>query len=182
MTSKPVKRASGFSRDAHGFMDPKKEAFAKAWATTGLLVRACEAADVVISTGAKWRGTPEMVTRIRELRAGAQTFVGASKATIANMLRENAENAAAQGKFKESNESLGMLYKLMSSDADMKDGTEQASGGVSADMTPAELDDHRKKVFKMHALPAPKERELAELERDEEWQDEVPVFGGVDEL
>ena len=179
--SKPAKKVSGFSRDGAGFMDPKKEAFAQGWAKTGLLVRACEAADIVISTGAKWRGTPEMVTRIRELRAGAQTFVGASKATIANMLRENAENAAAQGKFKESNEALEMLYGMMSKDPDMKDGAEQASGGVSADMTPAELEEHRKKVFNIRALPAPRERELVELEPDED-DDEVPVFGGVDEL
>lgn len=181
MTPAAKKRVSGFSRDGNGFMDPKKETFAQAWAKTGLLVRACEAADITISTGAKWRGTAEMVARIKELRAGAQTFVGASKATIANMLRDNAENAAAQGKFKESNESLGMLYKLMSTDADMKDAADAASPESVADMTPDQLEEHRRKVFNIRALPAPAERELVQLERDEE-ADEVPVFGGIDDL
>lgn len=179
MTKPPVKRLGGFARDAGGFHDPKKELFAKAWAKTGMLARACEAAGVTKETGAKWRGVHDMVTRIRELRAGGETFVGVSKAYIVNRLRENAENAAADGKFKESNDALEELYKIISKDPDMKGGEDQAVSGVHADMTPEELEEHRKKVFNIRVLPAPAERELVRLEDDGEL---IPVFGGVDEV
>lgn len=149
-----MSKVDAFARDSKGqFLDHRKEAFAKACAKHGLAGKAAEETGVALPTGVKWRGTKEMAERIAALRAGAETFVGVSKAWVVDRLRQNAEDSAADGKFKESNDALGKIYSIINVDPDLKND-KGASGGDPAEMTAAELKELRKNLFPVRALEA----------------------------
>ena len=158
-----TKPRSKFSRGpGDSFDDPKKEVFAKAWARTGLLRTACEEAGIAAPTGSKWRGHPEMELRIRELRAGSETYVGVSLSYIINQLRMNAENAAAAFKFKEATEALALMAKLMANGDLARSGNTGLPDDVG-DLTPEQLAERRARAFPSPALPADT-REMIETE------------------
>lgn len=175
MVSKPVTKAparvSGFRLDATGvFDDPKKEAFCKALAKTGLLKDANTAAGIAPATGTKWRGHAEIERRIRALRAGGETYIGVSESYVISQLRLNAENAATNGKYRESNDALIAIHKIITRPkSDTSGGANSGLGETDfASMTPQQLAEARLKMFPNPRLPADTRMVVEDLELDED--------------
>jgi hypothetical protein len=150
--SKP-NRVSAFARDQSDyFIDPKKEEFAREIAKGKLLKTACEAVDITLQTGIKWRQASEMEERLRALRAGADTYVGVSTSYLLNRLRMNAERASTEGKFKESTDALLAMHKIMAADKGI--GKDQGVPEYAGDMTAEELAKARAEQFPSPLLPS----------------------------
>lgn len=181
MVSKPVTKAparvSGFRLDATGvFDDPKKEAFCKALAKTGLLKDANTAAGIAPATGTKWRGHAEIERRIRALRAGGETYIGVSESYVISQLRLNAENAATNGKYRESNDALIAIHKIITRPkSDTSGGANSGLGETDfASMTPQQLAEARLKMFPNPKLPADT-RIMVENEDGVFEEEELPI-------
>lgn len=109
----------GFRRDPGGpFDDLRKEEFAKARARGGSIRASSNVAGVQYATGIKWGKHPEMMARIREMRTGADDFVGATTGWVIGELKKNVEQARENLQFKASNEALSLIYKLVTEDKD----------------------------------------------------------------
>ncbi len=139
-----IMRRDAWSRvDGMPFDDVAREEYAKARAKGASPKVACQQAGV--SAGCiTWERDARMLARIRELREGAETFVGVSKAWVIGMLRKNAEKAHEEGQLKSSNEALSILYKILSEDRDV--GAMMARA-LPHDVTPSELQRRLKETF-----------------------------------
>lgn len=114
--SEPRKREL-FRRDAGGpFDDHRLETYAKSRAKGGSVASSGVAAGVVKATALRWEQAGEMRARIRELRDGAEDFVGVSKAWILNEYKKNVELAREQGAIKASNDALACMYRIICED------------------------------------------------------------------
>lgn len=100
----------------HAFDEFRVETYCKARAKGGSVASAGTAAGVTKPTALKWEQHPEVRARTRELREGAEDFIGVSTAWCIAQLKRNAEEARDQGAFKASNEAILFCYKLMRED------------------------------------------------------------------
>lgn len=108
-----------FRRDPAGpFDDARKDEFAKARAKGGSIRASSTVAGIDYQTGIKWEKHPEMVSRIRELRGGAETFIGVTTAWVIAELAKNVQLARDQNAIKASNEALGLIHKFITEDKD----------------------------------------------------------------
>lgn len=96
------------------FDDFRVEQYAKARAKGGTIAASGSHAGVVKGTALKWEKEPEVRARVRELRDGAEDFVGVSVAWIIGELKRNAKEARENNAFKASNEALLITYKIIS--------------------------------------------------------------------
>jgi hypothetical protein len=113
-------RNVAWRRDPGGvFDDLRKEDFAKARAKGGSIRASSNHTGIGYQTGIEWERRPEMLERIRELRQGAEDFVGASTAWVIQQLKINVDAAREQGAFKASNEAIGLIYKIMTEDKEI---------------------------------------------------------------
>lgn len=104
-----------FRRDPGGpFDDFKVESFCRARAKGGNITSSGNAAGISKPTAFSYEKAPEVKARIRELRDGAEDFVGVSVAWILNQLKINVEAAREDGAYKASNEALMISYKIIS--------------------------------------------------------------------
>jgi hypothetical protein len=107
-------------RDPAGpFDDLKREDFARARAKGGSIKASSNVVGIVYTTGIAWERHPAMLERIRELRQGAEDFVGASTAWVIQQLKVNVDAAREQGAYKASNEAISLIYKIMSEDKEI---------------------------------------------------------------
>lgn len=102
------------------FDDLSREQFAQARAKGVGILASANAADISNGTASAFERHPEMQARVRELRAGAETFVGVSVPQVINELMKNAEEARGEkGGYRDSNNALWMVYKILSEDRDV---------------------------------------------------------------
>lgn len=112
-------KGQAFRRDPGGpFDDLRKEEFAKARARGGSIRASSNVAGVQYQTALTWEKHPDMMARIREMRAGADDFVGATTGWVIGELKKNVEQAREEKQFKASNEALSLIYKLVTEDKD----------------------------------------------------------------
>lgn len=115
----PLGRPEGmvWRRDPGGaFDDFRRDEFAKARAKGGSIRASANVAGVTYTVALKWEKHPEMMARIRELRHGAENFVGATVGWIIAELKRNVDLARDQGAIKASNEALMLIHRLISED------------------------------------------------------------------
>lgn len=106
--------ARTFRRDPGApFDDYRVETFCKARAQGGSLAVAAHRTGISKATATKWEREPEVRARQRELREGAEDFIGVSVAWVIKELKTNVEAAREQGAIKASNEALVFIYKIM---------------------------------------------------------------------
>ena len=87
MTGRP--KDDAFRRDKGCPFDHlEKDEYAKARAKGGTMKAAAGIAGIAPTTAANWERHPEIKERIRELRQGAEDFVGVSKAWISSSLNQ----------------------------------------------------------------------------------------------
>lgn len=145
----------GFRRDPGApFDDVPREEYAKSRAKGGAMKVSAAIAGIEPATATKWERHPAMRERIRELRQGAENFVGVSKAWIIQQLKINAEAAREENAYKSSNEALGMIYKIISEDRDV---SHQMARALPHDVTPQELQKRLRSQFAKPALPKGRE-------------------------
>lgn len=106
-----------FRRDPGGpFDDLKKERYAQARAKGGSIKSSSNTAGCAYPTGMEWEKAPEMDARVKELRQGADTFVGVSVGWILNELKTNVRQAREESQLKSSTEALKLIYEIVSKD------------------------------------------------------------------
>lgn len=152
-----------FRREGLPFDDVRKETFAKELARGGSIPKASELADVNPKTGAAWKGNVAMIDRVRELRDGAETFIGVSKGWIVAQLKLNALGAQEDRKFAESTKTLELLYKILSLDKDMAGNAPSAANGITVT---------DKEVLKRLRAGRPHAEEPIEAEGQEEGEED----------
>lgn len=110
-------RVDVWRRDPHGpFDDLAREQFAQERAKGRTIKQAAQVSGIALTTASQFAKDERMYERIRELRQGADQFVGVSVAWVLQQLRKNAEEAREVSAFKASNEAIGMIYKIISED------------------------------------------------------------------
>ncbi len=106
-----------FRRDAGmPFDDYRVETYCKARAKGGTVLAAAGSAGVHKQTAIRWEREAEVRARQRELREGAEDFIGVSVAWCIQQLKTNCMAAREQGAFKASNEAALLVYKIMRED------------------------------------------------------------------
>jgi len=134
-----------FRRDPGAPFDSwEREEYAKARAKGGSLKASAALAGVSPMCVTKWERHPEVKARIRELRDGAETFVGVSTAWIINQLKINVDEARAAGAHKSSNEALGMIHKILTEDRNIG---HQLSRALPPHVTPKQLQERLRESF-----------------------------------
>jgi hypothetical protein len=128
----------GFRRDPGGpFDDYRLETYAKSRAKGGSVASSGVAAGVTKHTALRWEATGEMRSRVRELREGAEDFVGVSKAWILAEYKKNVDLAREQGAIKASNDALACMYKILAEDKNV--AHQMASAKLPATLEGKEL-------------------------------------------
>lgn len=103
-----------FRRDPGAPFDEYRiEQYCKARAKGGTVHASGSHAGVSKNTAMKWEREPEVRARQRELRDGAEDFVGVSVAWVINELKQNVSVARQQNAIKASNEALVFIYKII---------------------------------------------------------------------
>ena len=149
-------RPDPFRRDPGApFDNLEREQYAQARAKGASIKAACAAAGLSPETGTKLERHEAIRKRISELRQGAETYVGVSKAWILQQLQRNAEEARDNGAYKASNEALISIYKIISEDRGV--GHDMARA-LPPNVSPAELQKRLKESFKAPRLTAGRER------------------------
>lgn len=140
-------RPDPFRRDPGGPYDSlERERYAQARAKGASIKSASTEAGVSPNVGYTYERHDSMRLRIRELRAGAETYVGVSKGWLLNQLRINARKARKAGSYKASNDALGLIAKIVMRDPSLADETPRA---LSPDVTPKDL--HQTLTSRFHA-------------------------------
>lgn len=166
MAEQEPRKRELFRRDLGGpFDDARLETYAKSRAKGGSVASSGVAAGVVKATALRWEQAGEMRARIRELRDGAEDFVGVSKAWILNEYKKNVELAREQGAIKASNDALACMYKIICDD-------KSVAHNMAAAKLPATLEgkDLQRRLLSSfsHPDPEPARREVIVVEPDEE--------------
>jgi hypothetical protein len=164
----PGRPKVAFRRDPGApFDDLRKEEFAKARARGGSIRAASNVAGTQYATGLSWEKHPEMKARIREMRSGADDFVGATAGWVIGELKKNVEAARENLQFKASNEALALIYKLVNED---KDAALKITRSLPAHVQGQELQSRVMDAFNAPA-PRPKKR-LARNAKQVETQED----------
>lgn len=118
------------------FDDGRVEDYARARAKGDTIGQAGDAAGVGKTVAMRWQQAQPVIDRIRELRAGQETGHTVSVAWIVNELRINAQEARMTDppQLKSSNESLKLLYDIVTKDKGMLGDLGQALPKVARDM------------------------------------------------
>lgn len=134
-------RPDPFRRDPGGPFDSlKKERFAQARAKGAAIKSASAEAGITYRLGCDYERHDAMRMRIRELRSGAETYVGVSLGWLLSQLRINAKRARKAGNFKASNEALGLIAKIVQRKPDLdRDGARSLPADVSQQDVHAQL-------------------------------------------
>ncbi len=107
-------RPDPFRRSPGGPFDSlERETYARARARGEPLKAAATAAGVKPAAAYDWEKHESVKERIRELRAGSETFINVSAGWLLEQLKQNAQLAREAEQFKASNEALGMIAKLL---------------------------------------------------------------------
>lgn len=151
-----------FRRDPGGpFDDHRLETYAKSRAKGGSVASSGTAAGIAKPTALRWEQAGEMRARIRELRDGAEDFVGVSKAWILNEYKKNVELAREQGAIKASNDALACMYKIICED-------KSVAHNMAAAKLPATLEgqDLQRRLLSSFSQPdrEPVQREVIDVE------------------
>jgi hypothetical protein len=151
-------------RPFSAFNDAAVEDFCKARSTGQTIAASARHACIDQARALKLTKDPEVADRIRELRDGSTDIVTVSKAWIVSRLQSNAVDAAQAEQYKSSNESLKLLYEIVSKDKDFANGMRLSSGST--------MDGLRKRVAEELSKPAlaaprPSEFDAIEAEGDE---------------
>jgi hypothetical protein len=156
----PRKRPDPYRRDPGAPFDSlEREQYAKARAKGASVKAASVSAGVSKQMAYELEKHDAIRARIRELRQGAEDYVGFSKAWILQQLKQNAEESRNDGAWKSSNEALGMMYKIMSEDRDVG---HQMARALPPDVTPRELQKALRERFNQKpALPKEKAEYVA---------------------
>lgn len=147
------------------FDDLAREEYAKARAKGGSIKASAQMAGVEPATGTEFEKHPEMRARIRELRSGAETFVGVSVGYILQELRRNVDIARENNQLKSSNEALKMMYDIISKDASVM---HDAARALPPDTDPRKLKAKLLATLKLPAAPPPAEVVEHQPEEDDD--------------
>lgn len=141
----PWRRDSGAPFDDLG-----REQYAQARAKGAGIKAASSAAGVQAATGTTYERHEAMRLRVRELRQGAETYVGVSKAWVLRELQVTIEAARDNGAYKAAIEGLGLIYKIITEDRSI--GHEMART-LPPNVTPAELQKRLRESFRAPTSP-----------------------------
>jgi len=107
-------RPDPFRREPGGPFDSlERERFAVARAKGMAIKASATEAGVSATAGYAFERHDAMRLRVRELRAGAETYVGVSMGWLLTQLKRNALKARKAGAFKASNEALSLIAKIV---------------------------------------------------------------------
>lgn len=162
-----ARKVLAFRRDAGcPFDDVRKDEYAKARAKGGTIRAASGVAGIDYATGLSWEKHPEMMARIRELRSGAENFVGATTGWIINELKKNVDLARDQNAIKSSNEALMLIYRIINED---KESAMKMARALPHTVGGRELQSRVMEAFggAPDALPAPRNVNLVDTDGEE---------------
>lgn len=103
-------------RPGEAFCDRRIEDYAQARSLGKSIKGARDAAGVGEALAKTWEMSPEVRRRRDELATGSQVTVTVSPAWIIEQLKVNAQRAQEDGKYKDSNDALELLWDLMKTD------------------------------------------------------------------
>ncbi len=151
------------------FGEYRVEQYCKSRAKGGSVPSSAVAAGCHKNTALRWERHPEVRARLRELRDGADDFVGVSKAWILNELKINVGVARETGAIKSSNEALLFIYKIIQED-------KQVAHQMAAAKLPATLEgmDLQRALRASFSEP---EREVITVQQAEPAPDPEPEHG-----
>lgn len=113
------KRPDPFRRDPGAPFDSyEREQYAKARAKGGSITAACQVAGISGPSGTAFEKHPEMRARIRELRDGAEDFVGVSLGYMLGKLKEVIEDAHKAEEFKSAIDGIKVMAQLLEGNSD----------------------------------------------------------------
>lgn len=166
-------RIDPWRRDPNAPFDSlEREQYAQARAKGGSIKAACAAAGISGPTGTTYERHDAMRLRIRELRQGAETYVGVSKAWVLRQLQQTIEEARDAGAYKASIEGLALIFKIISEDRGI--GHDMART-LPPNVTPDELNKRLRASFRAPTRHLPEVRATAQLD------DSMALSGVADE-
>lgn len=155
-------RPDPWRRDPNAAFDSlEREQYAQARAKGHSIKSASAAAGVTPPTGTTYERHDAMRLRIRELRQGAETYVGVSKAWVLRELQQTIEAARDDGAYKAAIEGLALVFKIISEDRSI--GHEMARA-LPHDVTPEELQKRLRASFRSPTRRLPEVRATAQLD------------------
>lgn len=158
----PRGRVDLWRRDPNSpFDNLEREQYAQARAKGCSIKAACTAAGIGAPTGTLYERHDAMRLRIRELRQGAETYVGVSKAWVLRQLQQTIEEARDAGAYKASIEGLALVFKIISEDRGI--GHDMARA-LPADVTPEQLQKRLRASFRSPTRRLPEVRATAQLD------------------
>lgn len=146
------------------FDDLAREQFAQARAKGNSLKASAAGAGISYSAATQFERDERMRSRVRELRQGADNFVGVSVAWVLGELRKNVEGAREECAFKASNEALGMIYKIISEDKSVASSMARA---LPADVSRGDLQRMLRESFAKNARSTSKDEVVVEAEGED---------------
>lgn len=140
-------RPDPYRRDPGAPFDSlERERFAQARAKGATIKAACTEAGIRPQTGYDYERHEEMRKRVRELRAGAETYVGVSMGWLVRQLTINARRARKAGAYKASNEAFGLIAKIVQRDPNQANNSPRS---LPPDVTDADI--HQTLTRRFHA-------------------------------
>lgn len=133
------------------FDDLGREVFAQERAKGHTLKVSSGAAGIAYRTAVEFERDERMKVRVRELRRGADNFVGVSVAWVLGELRKNVEGAREECAYKASNEALAMIYKIITEDKSVASSMARA---LPADVSRGDLQRMLRESFAQNARKA----------------------------
>lgn len=133
------------------FDDLGREQFAQERAKGHTLKVSSGVAGIAYRTAVEFERDERMKVRVRELRRGADNFVGVSVAWVLGELRKNVEGAREECAYKASNEALAMIYKIISEDKSVASSMARA---LPADVSRGDLQKMLRESFAQNARKA----------------------------
>lgn len=147
-------RPDPFRRDAGAPFDSwERETFAKARAKGGSIKAAATAAGISDPTATSYEKHPEMRARIRELRDGAEDFVGVSLGWMFGQLKEIVEEARADGEYKPAIEALSLMNRML---GENKDAAANVARALPPSVQGKDLTKRLSEAFRPKPLPKDK--------------------------
>ena len=147
------------------FDDAAREDYAKARAKGGTIKACANHVGIGAPTATAWEKHPEMRGRIRELRQGAEDFVGVSVGWVIQELKRNVEEARENGQLKSSNEALKLIYDIVRTDPDIAN---KMARSLPPTVSTRSIKKQLLASLQADALPAPVDTEGEPVEREEE--------------
>lgn len=100
-------------------MDPRKDEYCRLRADGKSASAAAKHIGLTTLSASRWEKEDSISLRISQLRENSDVFSRVSMRYVVKQLIQNIEGANAEGKYKESNDAIDKLYRIIKADRDL---------------------------------------------------------------